>query len=145
MGRPEEIATVALFLASGEASFVNGVELSVGGGFSPSESAVTKSRLVPADRARSGTWPCHAETADLGVPEPRPPVELPILPHIVPVPASVRHGYWWLGLLSPGIPCRDVSYRPDWDSTLSESSGVDGIPTRTYAIVASTSAATGPR
>ena len=88
-----------------------------------SESAVTKSRLVPADRARSGTWPCHAETADLGVPEPRPPVELPILPHIVPVPASVRHGYWWLGLLSPGIPCRDVSYRPDWDSTLSESSG----------------------
>ena len=34
MGRPEEIATVALFLASGEASFVNGVELSVGGGFS---------------------------------------------------------------------------------------------------------------
>jgi NAD(P)-dependent dehydrogenase (short-subunit alcohol dehydrogenase family) len=34
MGRPEEIATIALFLASGEASFVNGVELSVGGGLS---------------------------------------------------------------------------------------------------------------
>jgi NAD(P)-dependent dehydrogenase (short-subunit alcohol dehydrogenase family) len=34
MGRPEEIATVALFLASGEASFVNGVELSVDSGFS---------------------------------------------------------------------------------------------------------------
>ena len=65
MGRPEEIATVALFLASGEASFVNGVELSVGGGFSPSESAVTKSRLVPADRARSGTWPCHARFAEV--------------------------------------------------------------------------------
>ena len=34
MGRPEEIATVALFLASGDSSFVNGVELSVDGGFS---------------------------------------------------------------------------------------------------------------
>ena len=65
MGRPEEIATVALFLASGEASFVNGVELSVGGASRQSESAVTKSRLVPADRARSGTWPCHARLADV--------------------------------------------------------------------------------
>jgi NAD(P)-dependent dehydrogenase (short-subunit alcohol dehydrogenase family) len=34
MGQPEEIATVALFLASDEASFVNGVELAVDGGFS---------------------------------------------------------------------------------------------------------------
>ena len=34
MGRPEEIAAVAPFLASDEASFVNGVELSVDGGFS---------------------------------------------------------------------------------------------------------------
>ncbi len=34
MGRPEEIATVALFLASDDSSFVNGVELSVHGGFS---------------------------------------------------------------------------------------------------------------
>jgi NAD(P)-dependent dehydrogenase (short-subunit alcohol dehydrogenase family) len=34
MGRPEEIATVALFLASDDSSFVNGVELSVDGGFS---------------------------------------------------------------------------------------------------------------
>ena len=34
MGRPEEIAAVALFLASGDSSFVNGVELSVDGGFS---------------------------------------------------------------------------------------------------------------
>lgn len=33
MGRPEEIATVALFLASNDSSFVNGVELSVDGGF----------------------------------------------------------------------------------------------------------------
>jgi NAD(P)-dependent dehydrogenase (short-subunit alcohol dehydrogenase family) len=33
-GRLEEIATVALFLASDEASFVNGVELCVDGGFS---------------------------------------------------------------------------------------------------------------
>ena len=32
MGRPEEIATVALFLASSDASFVNGVELFVDGG-----------------------------------------------------------------------------------------------------------------
>ena len=32
MGRPEEIATVALFLASDDSSFVNGVELSVDGG-----------------------------------------------------------------------------------------------------------------
>jgi hypothetical protein len=71
MGRPEEIATVALFLASGEASFVNGVELSVGGGFSPSESAVTKSRLVPADRARSGTWPCHARPVEVNPKGPR--------------------------------------------------------------------------
>src|SRR6202012_4857960 len=34
MGRPEEIAAVALFLASDDSSFVNGVELSVDGGFS---------------------------------------------------------------------------------------------------------------
>ncbi|HEY4439402.1 MAG TPA: SDR family oxidoreductase [Candidatus Elarobacter sp.] len=34
MGRTEEIATVALFLASGDSSFVNGVELSVDGGLS---------------------------------------------------------------------------------------------------------------
>jgi NAD(P)-dependent dehydrogenase (short-subunit alcohol dehydrogenase family) len=34
MGRPEEIATVALFLASDDSGFVNGVELSVDGGLS---------------------------------------------------------------------------------------------------------------
>src|SRR6201995_1763155 len=34
MGRPEEIATVALFLASDASSFLNGLELSVDGGFS---------------------------------------------------------------------------------------------------------------
>jgi len=34
MGRPEEIATGALFLPSDDSSFVNGVELSVDGGFS---------------------------------------------------------------------------------------------------------------
>src|ERR1700758_2026869 len=34
MGRPEEIAAVALFLASDDSSFVNGVELAVDGGFS---------------------------------------------------------------------------------------------------------------
>ena len=34
MGRPEEIAAVALFLASDDSSFVNGVELSVDGGSS---------------------------------------------------------------------------------------------------------------
>lgn len=34
MGRPEEIATVALFLASDDSSFVNGVELAVDGGTS---------------------------------------------------------------------------------------------------------------
>jgi NAD(P)-dependent dehydrogenase (short-subunit alcohol dehydrogenase family) len=34
MGRPEEICDGRLFLASDEASFVNGVELSVDGGFS---------------------------------------------------------------------------------------------------------------
>ena len=34
MSRPEEIATVALLLASDDSSFVNGVELSVDGGFS---------------------------------------------------------------------------------------------------------------
>ena len=34
MGRPEEIATVALFLASDDSSFVNGIELSVDGGTS---------------------------------------------------------------------------------------------------------------
>ena len=34
MGRPEEIATAALFLASDDSSFVNGVELSVDGGTS---------------------------------------------------------------------------------------------------------------
>ena len=34
MGQAEEIATVALFLASDDSSFVNGVELNVDGGFS---------------------------------------------------------------------------------------------------------------
>ncbi len=34
MGRPEEIATAALFLASDDSSFVNGVELTVDGGTS---------------------------------------------------------------------------------------------------------------
>ena len=34
MGRPEEIAAVALFLASDDSSFVNGVELNVDGGMS---------------------------------------------------------------------------------------------------------------
>ena len=34
MGRPEEIAAAAVFLASDDSSFVNGVELSVDGGFS---------------------------------------------------------------------------------------------------------------
>ena len=34
MGRPEEIAAAAVFLASDQSSFVNGVELSVDGGFS---------------------------------------------------------------------------------------------------------------
>lgn len=34
MGRPKEIATVALFLASDDSSFVNGVELAVDGGTS---------------------------------------------------------------------------------------------------------------
>jgi NAD(P)-dependent dehydrogenase (short-subunit alcohol dehydrogenase family) len=32
LGRPEEIATAALFLASSDSSFVNGVELFVDGG-----------------------------------------------------------------------------------------------------------------
>ncbi len=34
MGQPEEVATAALFLASEDSSFVNGVELAVDGGFS---------------------------------------------------------------------------------------------------------------
>ena len=34
MGRPEEIATVVLFLASDDSSYLNGVELSLDGGFS---------------------------------------------------------------------------------------------------------------
>ena len=34
LGRPEEIATVALFLASADSSYVNGIELCVDGGAS---------------------------------------------------------------------------------------------------------------
>jgi NAD(P)-dependent dehydrogenase (short-subunit alcohol dehydrogenase family) len=34
LGRPEEIATVALFLASNDSSFVNGMEICVDGGIS---------------------------------------------------------------------------------------------------------------
>jgi NAD(P)-dependent dehydrogenase (short-subunit alcohol dehydrogenase family) len=34
LGRPEEITAVALFLASDEASYVNGVDLAVDGRFS---------------------------------------------------------------------------------------------------------------
>jgi NAD(P)-dependent dehydrogenase (short-subunit alcohol dehydrogenase family) len=34
MGRPEEIAAIALFLASDDSSYVNGVDLAVDGGFS---------------------------------------------------------------------------------------------------------------
>jgi NAD(P)-dependent dehydrogenase (short-subunit alcohol dehydrogenase family) len=34
MGRPEQIAAVALFLASDDSSYVNGVDLAVDGGFS---------------------------------------------------------------------------------------------------------------
>ena len=34
IGRPKEIASAALFLASDDSSYVNGVELSVDGGFS---------------------------------------------------------------------------------------------------------------
>ena len=32
MGRPEEVAAVLLFVASGEASLVNGAEIAVDGG-----------------------------------------------------------------------------------------------------------------
>jgi len=34
MGRPEEIASVALFLASNDSSYVNGMDLAVDGGVS---------------------------------------------------------------------------------------------------------------
>jgi NAD(P)-dependent dehydrogenase (short-subunit alcohol dehydrogenase family) len=34
VGRPEEIASAALFLASGESSFIAGIELVVDGGMS---------------------------------------------------------------------------------------------------------------
>jgi NAD(P)-dependent dehydrogenase (short-subunit alcohol dehydrogenase family) len=34
MGRPEEIAAVAVFLASDDSSFVNGVDFAVDGGLS---------------------------------------------------------------------------------------------------------------
>jgi len=33
LGRPEEIAQVAVYLASGDASYVSGAELTVDGGF----------------------------------------------------------------------------------------------------------------
>ena len=51
VGRPEEIATVALFLASGDSSFVNGVELFVDGGTSQlsrpqDHTALSRSKLA---------------------------------------------------------------------------------------------------
>ena len=46
MGRPEEIAAAAVFLASDDSSFVNGVELSVDGGFRPSEFAPQRHSAV---------------------------------------------------------------------------------------------------
>ena len=54
-------------------------------------------RLVAQRRPIGATLPGNAQTADLGVPEPRPPVELPILPHNAPFSASVRQDDWWLG------------------------------------------------
>ena len=56
MGRPEEIAAVALFLASDDSSYVNGAELSVDGSF-----FAIWNRLVPTCRQafidRLRRWP----------------------------------------------------------------------------------------
>jgi hypothetical protein len=49
MGRPEEIATVALFLAANDSSFVNGVDLSVDAACRPSE--IAPKSPAQADRA----------------------------------------------------------------------------------------------
>jgi NAD(P)-dependent dehydrogenase (short-subunit alcohol dehydrogenase family) len=53
MGRPEEIAAVALFLASDDSSFVNGVELSVDGGMSAIRDRISTD--MSASRPRSPT------------------------------------------------------------------------------------------
>ena len=62
---------------------------------------------------RRVTRPGNAQTADVRGPEPRPAVELPILPHIAPVSTSIHRNFrrdcWWLGLLSTGI---DKRWRP---------------------------------
>ena len=47
MGQPEEVATVALFLASEDSSFVNGLELFVDGGMT----------AIPYFSRSSKSWP----------------------------------------------------------------------------------------
>ena len=77
MGRPEEIATVALFLASDDSSFVNGVDLSVDGGMSATRNRAEKPRPGEPDGAL-------ATASAVGLARPGPdqsfPAEIPMNP-----------------------------------------------------------------
>src|ERR1035441_8957270 len=76
--------------------------LGVGGSLRPPVPIVPDMWALPETGRQEKIWrrvtrTGNAQTADVRGPEPRPAVELPILPHNAPFSASVRQDDWWLG------------------------------------------------